>query len=389
MAHVFISHSHRDAEAANEIVAALESRGVKCWTAPRDVPPGGSYAEAILTAIENASCFVLVYTEHSNVSPHVLREVERALSYGANIIPVRFDGSSVSKSLDYLLATVHWLSVVTEPRSKSIGEVAERIASCVTDQGDAPPVLRTPPPPAMPTPPPLPAVAPKPANSGLWGLWLGLVLLAFAGIIFAVHTVRRALPNESKTAATPAPTPAMQVASLPAAPGPPAVPSLPPPPSPPIVTSPQVTEQSAAVAEETPEETPELSPIGESTIPQSAPSMAPVISHDTPSGVIHRYYGYLTDHNTIKAYELLSAEYRQRETFVVYTRNFAATEAIRLVSAKETSHGGRSATISVTFDKQNKRFGWIRWHGPIQLVMENGSWRIDSIKGLKPSSIRR
>ncbi len=207
MAHVFISHSHRDAEASAEILAALEQRGVKCWTAPRDVPPGGSYAEAILTAIENASCFVLVYTENSNVSPHVLREVERALSYGANIIPVRFDGSSVSKSLDYLLATVHWLSVVTEPRSKSIGEVAERIASCVVDRGDAPPVLRTPPPPAMPAPPPLPPVTQKRAGGGLWLLWLGLVLLAVAGVLFAVQTVRHALPNETKTVATPSLTP--------------------------------------------------------------------------------------------------------------------------------------------------------------------------------------
>ncbi len=67
--HAFISHSHKDVEAAGLIVAALESRGVKCWTAPRDVSPGGSYAESIMTAIENSSCFVLVYTEHANVSP--------------------------------------------------------------------------------------------------------------------------------------------------------------------------------------------------------------------------------------------------------------------------------------------------------------------------------
>ena len=95
--HAFISHSHKDAEASNAIVAALESRGVKCWTAPRDVTPGGSYAESIITAIENSSCFVLVYTQNSNVSPHVLREVERALALGINIIPLRFDDSSISK----------------------------------------------------------------------------------------------------------------------------------------------------------------------------------------------------------------------------------------------------------------------------------------------------
>ncbi|HEY2711757.1 MAG TPA: TIR domain-containing protein [Chthoniobacterales bacterium] len=391
MAHVFISHSHRDAEASAEILAALEERGVKCWTAPRDVPPGGSYAEAILTAIENASCFVLVYTENSNVSPHVLREVERALSYGANIIPVRFDGSSVSKSLDYLLATVHWLSVVTEPRSKSIGEVAERIASCVVDRGEAPPVPRTPPPPAMPAapPPPLP-VTPQGGGSSLWLLWLGLVLLAIAGVIFAVQTVRHALPNETKTVATPTLTPTTEVATPQAAAIPPAVPVTAPSPS-----NPQTVETPAEVAVETPAPTPETTPIEESTVrewtpsPESTSSVAPVISHEAPLGVVHRYFSYLGDHNTIKAYELLSQDYRQRETFVVYTRSFAATEAIRLVSAKETSHSGRRATVSVTFDKQNQRFGWIRWHGPIELVLDTQGWRIDSVKALKPSSIRR
>ena len=79
--HVFVSHSHKDAPAAALIVEALEKRGVPCWMAPRDVAPGGSYAESILNAIESARCFVLIYSEHSNVSSHVLREVERALKF--------------------------------------------------------------------------------------------------------------------------------------------------------------------------------------------------------------------------------------------------------------------------------------------------------------------
>src|ERR1700681_600238 len=111
--HVFVSHSHEDLPAADLIVRALEGRGIACWVAPRDVPAGGSYAEAILNAIEGASCFVLIYSEHSNVSSHVLREVERALKFGLNIVAVRFDNSMPSKSLDSPLATVHWLSVVS------------------------------------------------------------------------------------------------------------------------------------------------------------------------------------------------------------------------------------------------------------------------------------
>src|SRR4051812_44080366 len=131
--HVFISHAHKDATAASAVVTALEHRGVACWIAPRNVPPGGSYAESILTAIEHSSCFVLIYSEHSNVSSHVLREVERALKFGVNIVPVRFDESTPSKSLDYLLATVHWLAIPAESREQSISKAAERIAEWLTN----------------------------------------------------------------------------------------------------------------------------------------------------------------------------------------------------------------------------------------------------------------
>lgn len=130
MSHVFISHSHDDEASADLILRALEKRGVKCWIAPRDVTAGGSYAESILNAIETASSFVLIYSNNSNLSPHVIREVERALNFGVNIIPVRFDQSTPSKSLDYLLATVHWLSI-SEPVASEIARAAEQIAAAV------------------------------------------------------------------------------------------------------------------------------------------------------------------------------------------------------------------------------------------------------------------
>src|SRR6476620_9415703 len=138
--HVFISHSHQDLPAAEMIVKALEERGVACWVAPRDVPAGGSYAEALLNAIESASCFVLIYSQHSNVSSHVVREVERALKFGLNIVPVRFDESTPSKSLDYLLATVHWLAIAPDARDRSIVKAVEQIAACVANSKVAPPV---------------------------------------------------------------------------------------------------------------------------------------------------------------------------------------------------------------------------------------------------------
>ncbi len=40
---VFISHASADRKVADAIVAALETRGVPCWVATRDVAPGGEF----------------------------------------------------------------------------------------------------------------------------------------------------------------------------------------------------------------------------------------------------------------------------------------------------------------------------------------------------------
>lgn len=75
---VFISYASQDAAVANVVVETLESHGVRCWIAPRDVVPGEFYAGAIVHAIDAAKAIVLVLSEHAATSQHVLREVERA-----------------------------------------------------------------------------------------------------------------------------------------------------------------------------------------------------------------------------------------------------------------------------------------------------------------------
>lgn len=49
--HVFISHASADCAAAERVRDDLESDGIACWMAPRDVPAGDDYAKAITDAI--------------------------------------------------------------------------------------------------------------------------------------------------------------------------------------------------------------------------------------------------------------------------------------------------------------------------------------------------
>jgi hypothetical protein len=196
--HVFVSHSHQDAPAAELIVQALEKNGVTCWIAPRDVPPGGSYAEAILNAIEGASCFVLIYSEHSNVSSHVLREVERALKFALNIVPIRFDDSAPSKSLDYLLATVHWLAIAPDSRDRSIVKAAEQIAASLAKSRSAPPGTE---PVRAPASQPV-VVAPVASRSKRPLVWMAILLVIVASLIYWLVSRNSAPASSSKAATT-------------------------------------------------------------------------------------------------------------------------------------------------------------------------------------------
>jgi hypothetical protein len=114
---VFVSYSHTDREAAFELVAALESQGLQCWIAPRNVTPAAEWAAEIIDAISAAKVMVLVFSRHSNESPQVRREVERALHKKLPVIAFRLEDVIPERSLEYFLSSQHWLDAFPAARS--------------------------------------------------------------------------------------------------------------------------------------------------------------------------------------------------------------------------------------------------------------------------------
>ena len=108
---VFISYASQDADIANAVCQHLESHGVSCWMAPRDVRPGAQYADAIVRAINEAKALVLVMSGSAVVSAHVGREVERAASKHKQIIALKIDAAPLSAALEYFLSQSQWIDV--------------------------------------------------------------------------------------------------------------------------------------------------------------------------------------------------------------------------------------------------------------------------------------
>jgi tetratricopeptide (TPR) repeat protein len=126
---VFISYSSRDKPIADAACATLESRGIRCWVAPRDVLPGTNYPRAIVEAIETSLVMVLIFSSHSNTSPHVVRELTHAVSKGVIIIPFRIENIQPSKDMEYLIGIPHWLDAMTPPLENHLAVLGETVAT--------------------------------------------------------------------------------------------------------------------------------------------------------------------------------------------------------------------------------------------------------------------
>jgi len=128
MAHdVFISHSAKDKATADAVCAMLESEGIRCWIAPRDVLPSMGWGEAIIDAIEESRIMVLVFTAHANDSPQIRREIERAVNHGVAILPLRMEDVLPGKALEYFISDVHWLDALTPPLEAHLRNLAGTI----------------------------------------------------------------------------------------------------------------------------------------------------------------------------------------------------------------------------------------------------------------------
>jgi predicted ATPase len=131
---VFISHSSKDRPTADAICSHLESAGIKCWIAPRDIEPGATWTKGIMQGLDACRVLILVFSEHANDSDHVQREVAKAFSSGLAVIPFRIKDVLPNQSLSYFLDTVQWLDASAPPLPKHLGTLSERVKKLLVDE---------------------------------------------------------------------------------------------------------------------------------------------------------------------------------------------------------------------------------------------------------------
>jgi formylglycine-generating enzyme required for sulfatase activity len=126
---VFISYATPDRKVAESVCMLIEMRGLSCWIAPRDVPPGSDWAEAIIRALEQSRALVLIFSEHSNVSPAVGSELEKAFALGIPVIPLRLREVQPSRKLELFVRRVQWVDAFMPPIEVHVARLADAICS--------------------------------------------------------------------------------------------------------------------------------------------------------------------------------------------------------------------------------------------------------------------
>lgn len=126
MAQVFISYSSKDIAQANEIVEALESQGIACWIAPRNISIGSDYMNAIPRAIRECPFFLVLLSRHSQDSEWVKKELSHAIKQHREIFPLMIENFTIQEGFDFTLDNVQ-IRPFYQDRNACLREVITRV----------------------------------------------------------------------------------------------------------------------------------------------------------------------------------------------------------------------------------------------------------------------
>ena len=184
---IFISHSSADAETAAKICDLLERHQTPCFIAPRDIRSGKEYAEELLNGIDRSTAMILLMSENANHSPHVLREVERAVSKSIPILVYKIEDVSLTRSMDYFLMTHQWVPAKNDGNQVDLLRFADDLKRTGEAEASA-----------------IPDGASKRTRHRflLPACFLSAALILCAGIFAAIHNIRNSTISPVETGDT-------------------------------------------------------------------------------------------------------------------------------------------------------------------------------------------
>jgi pSer/pThr/pTyr-binding forkhead associated (FHA) protein len=133
---VFISHSSVDKQMADTVCEFLESKGISCWIAPRNILPGEEWGDSILRGIQGCRVMVLIFSKIANDSGPVRSEVDRAVNGRKILIPFRIENVSPTGAMEFHIGRRHWLEAYAPPIERHLDLLARALKDILTPGGE-------------------------------------------------------------------------------------------------------------------------------------------------------------------------------------------------------------------------------------------------------------
>ena len=103
---IFISYSRKDSESALSLTERLRLLGMDVWIDQRGIEGATNWSEEIVEKIDSAKVFLLLLSDHSQLSTNVVKEVSLAYDSNRKILPVDLERTELTASLRYQLAGI-------------------------------------------------------------------------------------------------------------------------------------------------------------------------------------------------------------------------------------------------------------------------------------------
>ena len=114
---VFISYSSKDIEVVKRACTTLKNFGIDYWVAYENECFGEQYAITIIKQISECKVFLIFVFKNSNLSSHVINEINSAVMRDKLILPVLLDDVKLSPAMEYYLASNHYLNYSTDEQN--------------------------------------------------------------------------------------------------------------------------------------------------------------------------------------------------------------------------------------------------------------------------------
>lgn len=114
---LFLSYSRADRPLAERFVSTATARGVNVWY-DKDIGGGEDWREKIVEALGAAKALVILFSEHSNESRQLIKELAIADLIGKPVIPVLVSHCEPKGAYLYEMASRNWINIFPDPESR-------------------------------------------------------------------------------------------------------------------------------------------------------------------------------------------------------------------------------------------------------------------------------